>query len=276
MNMLRHLHLVARVFLVFSPAMMVVQAGAQAPDVKAWRDALAPTGTLRGVFLATNPVQANINPQTGEVSGPAFDIVRELAGKVAVPFSVKGLDGVPAVMDAVSKGTADVGFLAYDPTRAVQVAFTQPYSIGHNGYMVLRDSSIRNIADADRSGIRIGVGAGDAVDLHLSRTLKAAQIVRPTNRTIEEFVRLLTAKEIDAYAANIQRLTDAVSRASNLRLVPGSVLPVQQSIVVRKENTAAVSILNRSIDEMRDSGFLREAIARAKLAGVEVAPREVK
>lgn len=257
-------------------ALFTIRAVAQNPDVKAMRDAIAPTGTLRGVFLATNPVQGYVNPQTGEVTGPASDIVRELAGMAGVPFSVRGLDGVPAVMEAVSKGAADIGFLAFDPTRAVQVSFTQPYSIGHNTYMVRRDSPIRSIDDADRAGVRIGVGAGDAVDLHLSRTLKAAQIVRPTNRTIEEFVRMLTAGEIEAYAANIQRLTEAAARTPNLRLVPGSVLPVQQSIVLAKENTAGVSIINRFINETRVSGFLRDVIARAKLAGVEVAPSETR
>jgi polar amino acid transport system substrate-binding protein len=237
------------------------------------RSALAPTGTLRAVFLGSNPVQGRIDPQTGAVTGPASDIVRDLARRMNVPFSIRGLDGVPAVMEAVSSGSADIGFLAFDPTRAVQVNFTQPYSIGHNAYLVRQDSRIRSVEDADRAGIRIGVGAGDAVDLHLTRTLKQAQLVRPANRTMEEAARMLTAGEIDAFAANQQRLTEISARTPNLRIVPGSVLPVQQSMVVKKENTAGVTLLNRFIDEARDTGFLREAIARAQLAGVEVAPK---
>src|SRR5215471_21069726 len=137
--------------------------------MKVMRDALAPSGTLRAVFLATNPVQGSVNPKTGEVSGPVSDITRELARRMGVTFSIKGLDGVPAVMEAVGKQTADIGFLAFDPTRAVQVSFSEPYSIGHNTYMVRGDSPIQRVADADRAGVRIGVGAGDAVDLYLSR-----------------------------------------------------------------------------------------------------------
>jgi polar amino acid transport system substrate-binding protein len=140
--------------------------------------------------------------------------------------------------------------------------------------MVRRDSPIQTIADADRAGVRIGVGAGDAVDLHLTRTLKQAQLVRPTNRTMEEAVRMLTAGEIEAFAANRQRLTEVSTQSPNMRLVPGSVLPVQQSLAVAKENAAAVPLLNRFIDAIRDSGVLRSAIDRANLAGVEVAPKE--
>jgi polar amino acid transport system substrate-binding protein len=254
--------------------LFIGSAAAQTTDTKAMRDALAPTGTLRAVFLATNPVQATVNPKTAEVTGPAAEITRELARKLGVPASINGLDGVPAVMQAVNKGSADIGFLAFDPTRAVEVNFTEAYSIGHNTYMVRKDSAIQTIEDADRAGVKIGVPAGDAVDLHLTRTLKQAQLVRPTNRTMEEAVRLLTAGEVDAFAANKQRLTEATAHAPNLRLVPGSVLPVRQSIVVRKENAAGLTILNRFIDEIRDSGFLRNVVEQSKLAGVEVAPKE--
>jgi polar amino acid transport system substrate-binding protein len=237
------------------------------------RSALAPTGTLRAVFLASNPVQGRVAPQTGAVSGPAADVVREFADKLKVPFSIRGLDGVQAVMNAVTQGAADIAFLAFDPTRAEQVGFSQPYSIGHNAYMVRQDSPIRTVAEADRPGVRIGVGAGDAVDLHLSRTLKQAQVVRPADRTMEQAVRMLAAGEIEAYAANRQRLAETLAVASNMRLVPGSVLGVQQSIVVRKDNTAAIAALNRFIDELRGSGFLQRAISSANLAGVEVAPK---
>jgi polar amino acid transport system substrate-binding protein len=255
--------------------LLAVPSLAQTPDASL-RTAVAPTGTLRAVFLASNPVQGRVNSQTGAVTGPAADITRELAGRIGVPFTITGLDGVPAVMDAVNKGTADIGFLAFDLARASQVNFTQAYSIGHNTYMVRRDSPIQTIADADRAGVRIGVGAGDAVDLHLTRTLKLAQLVRPTNRTMEEAVRMLAAGEIEAFAANRQRLTEISAQAPNMRLIPGSVLPVQQSLAVGKEKNAAVPLLNRFIDAIRDSGFLRDAIERANLAGVEVAPRETR
>ncbi len=53
----------------------------------------APTGTMRGTVLAANPVQASIDPATGAVHGPAADLVRDLAQRLAVPFSITGVGG---------------------------------------------------------------------------------------------------------------------------------------------------------------------------------------
>jgi hypothetical protein len=48
--------------------------------------ALFPTGILRATFLGGNPVQGSVDPQTGSVSGPAVDLVRELARQLGVPL----------------------------------------------------------------------------------------------------------------------------------------------------------------------------------------------
>src|SRR5262245_1847572 len=76
---------------------------------------LAPTGTLRATFIATNPVQAVTDPATGEVRGPAAELTRELARRLGVPFRIGGAQGVPGVIDSVKKGEADIGFVAFDP-----------------------------------------------------------------------------------------------------------------------------------------------------------------
>ena len=108
---------------LFLSLILPMSLWAQVPDPNL-RNALAPTGTLRAVFLASNPVQGRVNASTGVVTGPAAEIVRELAQRIGVPSTITGLDGVPAVMDAVNKGTADIGFLAFDVARASQINFT--------------------------------------------------------------------------------------------------------------------------------------------------------
>jgi hypothetical protein len=49
---------------------------------------LAPTGRLRGVFLGSNPVQGRVDPQTGAITGPVADLVKELARRLGVPYVV--------------------------------------------------------------------------------------------------------------------------------------------------------------------------------------------
>src|SRR5882672_10875311 len=84
---------------------------------------LAPTGTLRATYIGTNPVQAFVDPATKQVGGPAAELTKALAQKLGVPFEVKGAQGVPGVLDSVKKKEADIGFVAYDPTRAAEIDF---------------------------------------------------------------------------------------------------------------------------------------------------------
>jgi polar amino acid transport system substrate-binding protein len=235
-------------------------------------DDLIPTGTLRATFIAGNPVQAATDAKTGAVSGPAADLGRELARRLSVPFTIKGVPGVQPVIDSVKNGEAEIGFVAFDPVRAAQVDFSQPYSLAQNTYLVREGSPIRSIADVDRAGVRIGVGLNDAGDYFLTRTLKAAELKRNPGGDLAVALRQLEAGEIDTYAANRQRLHTFVLAHPGLRMVPDNFYGVEQSIVVAKGNTALLASVERLIEETRASGFIAAAIARAGLVGVDVAP----
>src|SRR5215212_4941269 len=137
-------------------------AAAKAPD-------LAPTGTLRAALIASNPAQARIEPATGQAVGPAADLARALAEELKVKVAITPTAGVAGVIEAVVRGSADIGFVAYDASRAEQVAFSQPYLLAHNTYIVRANAPFAAAADLDRPGIRIGVGERDAADLHLTR-----------------------------------------------------------------------------------------------------------
>ena len=234
-------------------------------------DDLAPTGTLRATFIASNPVQAVTDAATGEVRGPAAELTRELAKRLGVPFRIAGAQGVAGVIDSVKNGEADIGFVAFDPVRATEVDFSQTYALAQNTYVVLDRSPIRTGAEVDRAGIRIGVAARDAGDLFLSRNLKAAELVRNPGGNLDVAVAKLNAGELDAYAANRQRLSELVKRVPGLRLLPDNFYGVEQAIIVRKGNPGRAH-LDRLIDDARASGLIAGAIERAGLSGVDVAP----
>ncbi|MSO82857.1 MAG: transporter substrate-binding domain-containing protein, partial [Acidobacteria bacterium] len=117
---------------------------------------LAPTGTLRATFIANNPVQGRVDAQTGAVSGPGPDLVRELARRLGVPPVVTPLPNAEAVLESVTAGKADIGFLAYEAARAGQVDFSDPYLLSGSAYAVRADSPIRRSADVDRAGVTVG------------------------------------------------------------------------------------------------------------------------
>src|SRR5687768_2938990 len=105
--MMRHL------YVLFALVVVLPQIGAL----------LAPTATLRATFIANNPVQGRVDP-AGATSGPAPDLARELARRLKVPHAVTPLPSAGAVMESVTTGKADIGFLAYEAARAEQVDFS--------------------------------------------------------------------------------------------------------------------------------------------------------
>src|SRR5215468_2862788 len=146
---------------------------------------IAPGGTLRAVYLGTNPAQAMRDPATGEVRGPAYDLARELARRNNVPLEFKPIASPPAVIEAVKTGDADIGFVAYEATRLGTVEFSQIYMLVRQSFLVLDGSSIKAIADIDRAGQKIGGTVNDSITLCMKRILRQATVVELQNNPAE-------------------------------------------------------------------------------------------
>jgi hypothetical protein len=78
--------------------------------------------------------------------------------------------------------------------------------------------------------------------------------------------------EIDAWAANKQRLTEMISGAGGFRIVPESFLAVGQSMVVAKGNQRLLKVVDQFLEDALRSGMVRKALNADALSGVEVAP----
>jgi ABC-type amino acid transport substrate-binding protein len=156
---------------------------------------LAPTGTLRAAINLGNPVLASRDPATGEPCGVSVDLARELGVRLGVRGERVVFDAAGKVVDALRTGAWDVAFLAIDPKRALDIAYTPPYVEIEGAFLVRDDSPVRANADVDAPGVRVVVGEGSAYDLFLTRELKHATIVRaPTpDAVIEVFLAGLRA-----------------------------------------------------------------------------------
>ena len=237
---------------------------------------LAPTGTLRAAFLGTNPVQARTDSKTGEITGPVADLVRELARRLNLPFKLIPAPNAQGVIAHVQDGTADIGFLAYEEARSREVEFAGPFAVMYNTYLVRADSPLRTVEDADREGITIGAVRAQTQEIYLSANLKRARVkiveAQPSQADLE---RMLGNREVDAFAQNTQRAADAVAEAGSrvpLRALTGSYVGVEQSFVVKKGDTGNAAMLDKFVDELRASGFIRASLDRAQLSTVGVAP----
>lgn len=249
--------------------LLSLPAAAQSPSAT-----LAPSGTLRAVFLGGNPVHGRVDPRTGAATGPVPDLVQELARRLGVPSNVIPAPDAAGVIDALTRGAADIGFLAYDETRAREVDFGAPFVVMFNSYLVKADSPIRSNADVDRPGVTVAAVRGQTQELFVSRHVKNARVrvfeTMPPHANLET---LLTTGEVDAFAINRQRSLEAQAASrSKLRALADSFLEVDQCFVVAKGARAKLEAIDRLMPDIRASGFIKSSIERAGLTGVDVAP----
>ena len=237
---------------------------------------LAPTGTLRATFLGGNPVQGTVDPKTGAITGPVADIVKEWARQLGIPYVILPAPNAQGVIDRLKAHTADIGFLAYDEKRAVEVDFAGSYALMYNAFVVPADSPIRKTADADRAGVRIGAVRGQTQEIYLSGNIKNGQVrVFETMPPQPELEKLLLSGELQAFGLNRQRAETAAASAK-LRAIPDNFLVVEQALIAEKGDAAKLDQINRFIDGLRASGFIKASLDRAQISGVAVAPARKK
>jgi len=247
---------------------LLAAARAQTPD-------FAPTGTLRATYLGSNPVQARTDPNTGEVTGPIVDLTQELARRLGVPYRVIAAPDARGVMDSLKNRTADIGFLAYDAPRAAEVDYAGPFEVMLNSYVVAGKSVIGSSKDVEAAGIVVGAVQGQTQEIYLSEHLKNAKLrVFSGQPPVVELERMLTSGELNAFAMNRQRAVEIQAASTNLRALPDSFLEVEQEFVLSKgSDPAKLDYLNKLVDELRASGFLKASIQRAKITGADVSHR---
>jgi polar amino acid transport system substrate-binding protein len=257
----------SRLGILLGACLMSMAAMAQSPAAT-----LAPTGTLRAVFLSSNPVHSRVNPQTGVPEGPVPDLVKEFARTLGVPSTIIPAPDAKGVIDHLNNRTADIGFLAYDETRAREVEFGAAFLVMFNSYLVRADSPIQKSGDVDRAGVKVGAVKGQTQELFVSSHLRNAQVkVFPAMPQAPELERLFAAGEVDVFAINRQRALDAqTATASKLRALPDSFLEVEQCFIVSKSDRSKLDAIERFVAEARSSGFIQQSIERAKLTGVGV------
>ncbi|MET9395349.1 transporter substrate-binding domain-containing protein [Streptomyces sp. NPDC006624] len=227
---------------------------------------LAPTGVLRATVNLGNPVLAQGTPDAP--SGITVDLSRAIAARLGVPVRFLCFDAARKSFEAMSEGRADVCFLAIEPARETEVAFTAPYVLIEGVYAVPRDSALETPEDVDAPGIRIGVKAGSAYDLHLTRTLRHAILVRG-----DEGVDTFAAQKLEVGAGIRQPMTAYADAHPEVRLIEQGFMQIRQAVgttTTRRPET--VRFLRELIEELKADGFVAASLRRAGQSETLAAP----
>lgn len=234
------------------------------------RTDLAPTGELRVGINYGNSVLARRDRTTGELSGVAVDLAREIGSRLDLPIGLVGFDAAGKMFDAAKAGAWDVAFLAIDPERANEIDFTAAYIEIEGTYLVPRQSPFKAIEDVDRGDVRIGISAKSAYDLYLSRTIQRAELVRAAGP--DAAVELLVAGQVDVVAGVRQHLVSNALKLPGSRVFDGRFMAIGQALAIQKGRPNALKYLRSFIEEAKASGLVAQGLANAGVSGVSIAP----
>jgi polar amino acid transport system substrate-binding protein len=225
-------------------------------------------GKLRVGINFGNAVLAT-RDENGSPRGIVLDLAQELSRRLGLIMELVSYESAGRMADDAKAGAWDVAFLAADPDRAEEIAFTAPYLEVDTTYLVWANSSIASLADVDSKGIRISVSNKSAYDLFLSRSLKYAELVRAS--TPKGSVDLFFEDHLDALAGLRPILIDVAEKLPGTRLLAGSFMTVKQAVGVPKGGEAAANSVSQFVEDIKVSGFLASTIQRNGVRGVSMA-----
>ncbi|WP_069811297.1 transporter substrate-binding domain-containing protein [Streptomyces sp. TP-A0874] len=227
---------------------------------------LAPSGVLRASINLGNPVLAQGTPTAPK--GVTVDIAREIGARLGVPVELVCFDAARKSQQALTTGRTDIGFLAVEPAREEEVAFTAPYVVIEGVFAVPQGSPLVTAADVDRAGVRIGVKRGSAYDLFLTRTLRHASVVRG-----DEGVDTFRSEGLEVAAGIRQPMTEFVAANPDVRMIGDRFMQIRQALgTTRNRRPETVRFLRDLVEELKASGFIADALRRSYQSDALVAP----
>ena len=234
------------------------------------RQALAPTGKLRVALQQGNPLNVIQDSASGEMKGVAFDLGKELARRIGVPFEPVTYPSVGALLDSGKSGAWDVAFVGFIPERAKEWDFSALHMEVEFGYLIPAGSSISTMADVNRPGIRIAVQEKSGPDSFFSRTLKNAVVVRASSNP--GALEAVKSGKADVMGSIKPVLFELSNQLPGSRVLDGRPGIDPHAMAIPKGRDLGAAYAHRFIEDAKSEGLVKAAIERAGLRGVVVAP----
>ena len=233
---------------------------------------LIPTGKLRfGVVYAPKMSALFIvREKDGSPRGIAADLGRALAERLGVVIEFMVAPNTGVLTDKLAAGEIDSAFMPVDDERRKRLDFGPAYCLVESTYMVTAASGLKTLAEVDRAGVRV-VGIANTTTIRAAgRTLR--NTVPIAAASIDDALALLRAGQADAFALGRDSLPDFVAQFPGSRIVDGGFQRTGIAIAVPKGRPDALAFVTAFIEEAKASGTVRQAMDRAGMQALEVAP----
>jgi polar amino acid transport system substrate-binding protein len=242
------------------------QTTVQAQPTAEIQKILAPTGSLRVALYTGTPTSVL---SSDDLRGVGYDLGKELARRLNVPFDPILFGKNSDVLEAVKAGRADVAFTNASAERAKDMDFTQPYLLIELGYLARQNAPVTALADVDQPGVRVGVTAKSSSETVLSHDLKNAHVI-PVE-TVGIGIQMLSAGALDLYATNKATLFEMAEKLPGSRVLDGSWGTERHALAIPKGRDLGLPYVRSFIADAIASGLVKAAMDRAGLRGAVVA-----
>jgi polar amino acid transport system substrate-binding protein len=235
-------------------------------------DGIAPRGTLRTALIGGNPVLVTKTPDGAIAGGVSVDLGRFIAARLGVPFEPIVYADPEAYAHSFGTEAWDI---AIGPRRASEAAvadYTPDFMLVDNIFVAAPGREFAGTSDVDQPGVKVAVIKDGSPDRFLTRTFKAAELIRiPSGR--EPAIAALRSGHAHVFGSNAENVHEVASGLPGSRIVPGRFTSVPMAVAMPKGRSAdAQARLAAIVVEAKASGLVRTAIERAQLKGVRVAP----
>ena len=229
--------------------------------------ALAPTGKLRvGVYTGSPTSYVAGGSGSAAPRGIAFELAAKFAKAAGVPLEPIVFPSNDKVLEAFRAGQLDLVFTNASAARAEYIDFGPTVLELEKGFLVRSGGILREAADIDRAGVRVGVSRGSSSEVELAQILKRASVVPLAS--LADAKRALVEGQVDAFASNkaiLFEMSDGVPRSG----VFGNWGSESIAFGVPKGRPAALAYLGRFVEQERRNGGVRSAAQRAGVRGLK-------
>ncbi|NBS57824.1 MAG: ABC transporter substrate-binding protein [Betaproteobacteria bacterium] len=255
-----------RLFLSVLAALLLAgcASGPVAPT-RELRSLLAPTGKLRVGVYPGSPSSFIKDKETGENRGLTYDLGKELARRLGVPFEPVVFARVAEVLEGIKAGKVDMTITNATEVRARDMDFTAPILDVELGYLVPAGSRVASRDDLDKAGVRVGVSQGGTSQSVLSRELKFATVVPAPS--VDSAIDMIGNRRIDVFATNKAVLYQMSDLIPGSRLLPGRWGVEHFAFAIPKGRAAALPYMKAYAEDITEKRYLALTVERAGLRG---------
>ncbi|HSW40099.1 MAG TPA: transporter substrate-binding domain-containing protein [Acidobacteriota bacterium] len=190
------------------------------------------------------------------VQGLDVDIGEAIGVNFEHPLRWVKIQGYERLFELLQNGEVEmvISSVAINQEKMQEFAFSQPYY--HTGDVIVhqRDSfDIKGLADL--SGKQVGVAEGRPGDRFMSTQTVAQNVTIRRYASLDGALGALNRREVDAVVGDEPFVTyGSVKSYPNTAILPDLINKYQYAVVVRKDDTELLQIINKTLDRMIGAG----------------------